>query len=280
LQRWLQLISHPYCRGNESTTGCEGLASRSRPAQQAVGCRGNWSRSLSCLWGCGSIPVSLVREPSLSSYVVLQRVIETSFVSACQRRTSPSEPSWRPLAWTFFTHGNSSHEAAASTGISKRCHRAARSICISASRSSMRKAANADFDPSRPSWKETETGTSGAAPLFSALGEITSHRPFLLPATTRKPNQIASIHLHVQMQRTTCKLQRGPSSACTLIRCTTAIAAGKHNSTMGLSSAASRPFESPTSRSFAFSFNDSTSLFALRSTLHFPRNPICHPILP
>jgi hypothetical protein len=112
----------------------------------------------------------------------------------------------------------------------------------------MRKAANADFDPSRPSWKETETGTSGAAPLFSALGEITSHRPFLLPATTRKPNQIASIHLHVQMQRTTCKLQRGPSSACTLIRCTTAIAAGKHNSTMGLSSAASRPFEGPNDR--------------------------------
>jgi hypothetical protein len=30
-----------------------------------------------------------------------------------------SEPSWPPLTWTFFTHGNSSHGAAAN--ISKRC---------------------------------------------------------------------------------------------------------------------------------------------------------------
>jgi hypothetical protein len=79
-------------------------------------------------------------------------------------------------------------------------------------------------------------------------------------------------------------MQRGPSkpsSVCTLIRCTTAIEAGKHNSTMEFSSAVSRPFEDPpdpTSRSFAFSFNDSTSLFALRSTLQFLKNPICHGI--
>jgi hypothetical protein len=115
--------------------------------------REKFGGNLSCLSSCSSIPVSLVREPSLSSCIVLDYTSACSRDFVCFRLSAShlslrtSEPSWPPLAWTFFTHGNSSHEAAANivTSANAVCHRAARSICISASRSSHAKSSKRRF---------------------------------------------------------------------------------------------------------------------------------------
>jgi hypothetical protein len=203
---------------------------------------------------------------------------------------------WPLLAWTFFSCGNSSPKAAANTW----------TVSANALIGRLAACASPHLDPPcekqqtqisillDPSWKRKRA--LAAPPHFSqpwaSLGKVTLE-PVLWPLQASAipdthESQIASSVIctcRCSAARTTRedRLQRGlskPSSVCTLIHCTAVIEAGKHNSTMGLSSAASRPFENPTARSFAFSFNDSTSLFALPSSLHRPKNPICHAILP